>query len=174
MDQEDIRTIRSPHTYRRKRHRQMDLGHYDQRLCPELPRCHEPRKGRKGELDEYTSQFQQLAELAGYHELTGMIGRKYFQGLPQGLQESMLAFEPTRHYQTLEDWIEGAIHQHSKYLTYQAYFGGQRKFNPRNPNQQPTKQQWQQGFVKNPNAMDLTPGRTRARAALTNDKRATL
>ena len=89
----------------------------------------------RGELDEYTSQFQQLAELAGYHELTGMICRKYFQGLPQGLQESMLAFKPTRHYQTLEDWIEGAICQHSKYLTYQAYFGGQKKYNPRNPNQ---------------------------------------
>ena len=60
-------------------------------------------KMERGELDEYTSQFQQLAELAGYHEQTGMICRKYFQGLPQGLQESMLAFEPTRHYQTLED-----------------------------------------------------------------------
>ena len=87
-------------------------------------------KMERGELDEYMSQFQQLAELAGYQEQTGMICRKYFQGLPQGLQESMLVFEPTRHYQTLEDWIEGAIHQHSKYLTYQAYFGGQRKFNP--------------------------------------------
>ena len=132
------------------------------------------RKMERGELDEYTSQFQQLAELVGYHELTGMICRKYFQGLPHGLQESMLAFEPTRHYQTLEDWIEGAIHQHSKYLTYQAYFGGQKKYNPRNPNQRPTRQQWQQGFAKNPNAMDLTPGRTRARAALTDDERATL
>ena len=30
-------------------------------------------KMEQGELDEYTSQFQQLAELAGYHELTGMI-----------------------------------------------------------------------------------------------------
>ena len=30
-------------------------------------------KMERGELDEYTSQFQQLAELAGYHELTGMI-----------------------------------------------------------------------------------------------------
>ena len=86
----------------------------------------------------------------------------------------MLAFKPTRHYQTLEDWIEGAIRQHSKYLTYQAYFGGQKKFNPRNPNQRPTRQQWQQGFAKNPNAMDLTPGRTCARAALTDDERATL
>ena len=95
-------------------------------------------KMERGELDEYTAQFQQLAELAGYHEETGMICRKYFQGLPQGLQESMLAFEPTHHYQTLEDWIEGTIRQHSKYLTYQAYFGGQKKFNPRNPNQCPT------------------------------------
>ena len=89
----------------------------------------------KGELDKYTSQFQQLAELAGYYEQTGMICQRYFQGLPQGLQESMITFEPMCHYQTLEDWIGGAIHQHSKYLTYQSYFGGQRNFNPRNPNQ---------------------------------------
>ena len=128
----------------------------------------------KGELDEYTSQFQQLAKLAGYYEETGMICRRFFQGLPQGLQESMLAFEPTRHYQTLNDWIEGAICQHSKYLTYQAYFGGRKNFNPRNPNQRPTKQQWQQGFAKNPNAMDLTPGRTCAWAALTDNERNTL
>ena len=88
----------------------------------------------KGELDKYMSQFQQLAELAGYYEQMGMICRQYFQGLPQGLQESMLAFEPTRHYQNLDDWIKGAICQHSKYLTYQAYFGGQKNFNPRDPN----------------------------------------
>ena len=114
----------------------------------------------RGELDEYTSQFQQLAELAGYYEQMGMICHRYFQGLPQGLQESMIAFEPTRHYQNLNHWIKGAIRQHSKYLTYQSYFGGQKNFNTRNLNQQPTKQQWQQGFAKNPNAMDLTPGCT--------------
>ena len=131
-------------------------------------------KMERGELDEYTSQFQQLAELAGYHKQTGMICHQYFQGLPKGLQESMIAFEPTRHYQNLDDWIEGAIRQHSKYLTYQSYFGGQKGFSPKGPNQRPTKQQWQQGFAKNSNAMDLTPGRTRAWAALTDDKRATL
>src|SRR6202012_6152647 len=31
-----------------------------------------------------------------------------------------------------------------------------------------------QGFARNPNAMDLTPGRICARAALTDDERATL
>ena len=128
----------------------------------------------KGELDKYMSQFQQLAELAGYYEQMGMICYRYFQGLPKGLQESMIAFEPTCHYQNLDDWIEGAIHQHSKYLTYQSYFGGQKNFNPKGPNQWPTRQQWQQGFARNSNAMDTTPGHTRARAALTDDERATL
>ena len=79
----------------------------------------------KGELDKYMSQFQQLAKLAGYYEQMGMICHRYFQRLPQGLQESMIAFEPTRHYQKLDDWIEGASCQHSKYLMYQSYFGGQ-------------------------------------------------
>ena len=129
----------------------------------------------RGELDEYTAQFQQLAELAGYYEQMGMICNCYFRGLPKGLQESIIAFEPVKHYQNLDDWIEGAIHQHSKYLTFQAYFGGKKGFSPKYPNnQRPTKQQWQQGFVKNPNAMDLTPRHTRAWAALTDNERATL
>ena len=37
MDQEDIGTAGPPHTHGRKRHRRMDLGHDDQRFCPELP-----------------------------------------------------------------------------------------------------------------------------------------
>ena len=128
----------------------------------------------KGELDEYTSQFQQLAELAGYYKQTGMICHQYFQGLPKWLQESMIAFEPTCHYQNLDDWIKGAICQHSKYLTFQSYFGGWKNFSPKGPNQRPTRQQWQQGFARNSNAMDTTPGRTRAWAALTDNERATL
>ena len=129
----------------------------------------------RGELDDYTSKYQQLCELAGYHEQTGMICDRYFQGLPKGLREAMISFEPTRHYQTLSDWIEGAIRQHSKYLTFQAHFGSKKDTNQRfQNNQRPSKQQWQQGFAKNPNAMDLTPGRTRARVALTDDERATL
>ena len=76
----------------------------------------------RGELDNYTSKYQQLCELARYHEQTGMICDHYFQGLPKGLWEAMISFEPTKHYQTLGDWIEGAIRQHSKYLTFQAHF----------------------------------------------------
>ena len=129
----------------------------------------------RGELDNYTSKYQQLCKLARYHKQTGMICDHYFQGLPKGLQEAMISFEPTKHYQTLGDWIEGAIRQHSKYLTFQAHFSSKKDTNQRfQNNQRPSKQQWQQGFTKNPNAMDLTPGCTHARAALTDDERATL
>ena len=126
----------------------------------------------RGELDKYTSKYQQLCELAGYYEQSGMICDRYFQGLPEGLCKSMMEHEPIKQYRILQDWIDGAICQHSKFLSFQAYFGpkGHQKF----PNQRPSKQQWQQGFAKHPNAMDLTPGRTRARAALTEDKRSTL
>ena len=129
----------------------------------------------RGELDDYTSKYQQLCELAGHHEQTGMICDHYFQGLPKGLREAMISFKLTKHYQTLGDWIKGAIRQHSKYLTFQAHFSSKKDTNQRfQNNQRPSKQQWQQGFAKNPNAMDLTPGHTRARVALTDDERATL
>ena len=126
------------------------------------------------ELDDYTAKYQQLCELAGYHRLTGMICNQYFQGLPKGLQEAMIGFEPVKHYHTLSDWIDVAIRQHSKYLSYQAYFRPKKNNQKFLNNEHPSKQQWQQGFAKNPNAMDLTPGHTCARAALTDDERATL
>ena len=59
----------------------------------------------KGELDEYMSQFQQLAELAGYYEQTGMKCCQYFQGLPQGLQESC---SPLSQPATTQTWKTGS------------------------------------------------------------------
>ena len=54
--------------------------------------------------------------------------------------------EPMDRYQELSDWIEGAIRHHHK-------------------------QQWQQSFAKDPNAMDTLAGCTRAQAAMTEDER---
>ena len=71
----------------------------------------------RGELDNYTSKYQQLCKLAGYHELTGMVCDWYFQGLPDGLWNSIVKFEPIRLYRNLNDWIDGAIRQHSKFLS---------------------------------------------------------
>jgi hypothetical protein len=65
---------------------------------------------------------------------------------------------------SVADYEDAAIRYHCKFLQIQAFFNKSRK------GRKPTKQQWQQQFAKDPNAMDLTPGRTRVRAALTDNE----
>jgi hypothetical protein len=65
---------------------------------------------------------------------------------------------------SVADYEDAAIRYHHKFLQVQAFFDKSGK------SKKPTRQQWQQRFAKDPNAMDLTPGRTRARAALTDDE----
>jgi hypothetical protein len=69
---------------------------------------------------------------------------------------------------SVADYEDAAIRYHCKFLQVQAFFNKSRK------SRKPTHQQWQQHFAKDPNAMDLTPGRTCARAALTDDELARL
>ena len=103
-----------------------------------------------------------------------MVCQKFFQGLPQGLQGSMINFEPIDRFTHFSDWVEAAIHQHKKYQRWQNVFGGRKNQSQKPFGQKPTRQQWQQKFAKDPNAMDLTPGRTCARAALTEEEQVTL
>ena len=129
-------------------------------------------KMERGDLDGYNSKFRHLARLGGYRLQDEMLWERYFKGLPNGLQRSVIDSEPVDFLRSLTDWEEAAIRQHRKFLRLQVYFG---KPNPSsNTQKRPTRQQWQQGFAKDPNAMDLTPGRTRARAALTDDEYAQL
>jgi hypothetical protein len=65
---------------------------------------------------------------------------------------------------SVADYEDAAIRYHRKFLQVQAFF------NKTGKSRKPTRQQWQQRFAKDPNAMDLTPGCTRARAALTDDE----
>jgi hypothetical protein len=69
---------------------------------------------------------------------------------------------------SMADYEDTAIRYHCKFLQVQAFF------NKSGKSQKPTYQQWQQCFAKDPNAMDLTPGHTCARAALTDDEMARL
>ena len=128
-------------------------------------------KMEKGELDEYTSRFRHLARMAMYQETDRKLCKDYFRGLPVGLQKTMVQMEPMDQYQELNDWVEGAIRHHRKFLQFQAYFGNPNSSSKNNPPRRPSKQQWQQGFARDPNAMDTSAGRTCAWAALTKDER---
>ena len=129
-------------------------------------------KMEKGDLDAYTTRFRHLAWMALYRETNTKLCEDYFKGLPMGLQRTMITMEPMDRYQVLGDWVEGAIWHHRKFMQLQAHFGAPNpnKNNPR----QPSKQQWQQGFAKDPNAMDTSLGCSHAQAALTEEEKGRL
>ena len=129
-------------------------------------------KMEKGELDQYTTKFRHLAQMGLYWETDTKLCEDYFKGLPAGLQRTMITMEPMDWYQVLGDWVEGAIQHHRKFMQLQAHFGTPTQ--NRNNSCQPTKQQWQQNFAKDPNAMDTSAGCTHARAALTKEEKGCL
>ena len=131
-------------------------------------------KMERGDIDKYVADFKHVVRMGEYNIDETMVCQKFFQGLPKGLQGSMINFEPIDRFTHFSDWVEAAIRQHKKYQRWQNVFGGA-KTQPQKPfGQKPTRQQWQQKFAKDPNAMDLTPGRTRARAAPTEEEQVTL
>jgi hypothetical protein len=117
-----------------------------------------------GNLDRYSAEFKHLARLAEYNLDERLVGRKYFNGLPEGLRRAIVKDENMSLLISVADYEDAAIRYHRKFLQVQAFF------NKNGKSRKPTHQQWQQRFVKDPNAMDLTPGRTCARAALTDDE----
>jgi hypothetical protein len=117
-----------------------------------------------GNLDIYSAEFKRLARLAEYNLEERLVGRKYFDGLPEGLRRAIVKDENMSLLISVADYEDAAIRYHRKFLQVQAFFDKSGK------SKKPTRQQWQQRFVKDPNAMDLTPGRTRVRAALTDDE----
>jgi hypothetical protein len=117
-----------------------------------------------GNLDIYSAEFKRLARLAEYNLEERLVGRKYFDGLPEGLRRAIVKDENMGLLISVADYEDAAIRYHRKFLQVQAFFDKTGK------SKKPTCQQWQQRFVKDPNAMDLTPGRTRVRAALTDDE----
>ena len=131
-------------------------------------------KMERGDIDKYVADFKHVVRMGEYNINETMVCQKFFQGLPQGLQGSMINFEPINRFTHFSDWVEAAIRQHKKYQRWQNVFGRRKNQPQKSFGQKPTRQQWQQKFAKDPNAMDLTPGRTRARAALTEEEQVTL
>jgi hypothetical protein len=93
------------------------------------------------------------------------VGKKYFEGLPEGLRKAIVKDENMNLLTKVADYKDAAIRYHRKFLQYQTFFERPSK-NPKKP----TQQQWQQCFAKDNNAMDTTPGRIRARTALSEDE----
>src|SRR5579859_6588497 len=98
---------------------------------------------------------------------------KFYKGLPFKLREAIVSHKVGPF--TVEEWIE-ATHKHQqKYLFLKAERGLANLKNRPRQTGQPTQAQWRNAFSKpnkprDPNAMDQTPRRIRARQITTDEK----
>ena len=122
-------------------------------------------KMEKGELDTYIAKFERLARLAGYSLQDQMVLDRFGSGLNPGLYASIINNLDPR---TWLDWTRAAQKYQQMYLLIRSALGlktGNTTQKPRKKLQTPEqwKAAWNNRRSSNPNAMDTTPGRTRAR-----------
>jgi hypothetical protein len=91
-----------------------------------------------GNLDIYSADFKRLARLAEYNLEERLVGRKYFDGLPEGLRRAIVKDENMGLLISVADYEDAAIRYHRKFLQVQAFFDKSGK------SRKPTCQQWQQ------------------------------
>jgi hypothetical protein len=123
-------------------------------------------KMEKGDLDAYIARFEQLARLAEYGLDAQLVLDKFARGLTPGLYAAII--NGPDHPLTWTDWVRAAQKYQQKYLLVQSNLADRRPQST--PKWQPTRNrgQWPRVFPnkpreRDPNAMDTTPGRVRAR-----------
>ena len=122
----------------------------------------------KGDLDGFINRFEILVRHARYDPDHPMVLRKFTDGLPLEMYKTIYGRErPPVGYQ---QWWEAAIDQQRKWVHVH---GRLDLFKTTKPKQQFPKPQWNnaQGssWPKDPNAMDTSPGRVKARVAEVDD-----
>ena len=122
-------------------------------------------KMEKGDLDGFISKFEQLTRHAGLRVNEPMVLDKFTSGLPNTMYRELYGRQhpPV----TYEEWRQEAIQHHKKWTHFQGRLDAHRT----KPNPRPTNNNWR-GALKiphDPNAMDTSPGRTRARVATDED-----
>ena len=114
-------------------------------------------------LDDYISEFQSLANKAGYTLGEEATLNVFQNGLPNPLVVNIIKFH---HPVTWNKWTTAARVQHQEDVLLKDIMSNRKEKHFRG-----TKGQWQKAFnrPRDPNAMDI--GRTRARATLTEEEK---
>ena len=109
---------------------------------------------RAGELDPYIAEYEVLVEMAGYDPNNRLTLKIFTDGLPMELYKDVLRLDRPRNY---AEWKEAALTRHAEWVHFKHQSEqkrGVKLFNPFKPQYQPPH---------NPNAMDTSADRTRAR-----------
>jgi hypothetical protein len=121
----------------------------------------------KGDLDKLITEFEQLVRHAGYDINQDLVLRIFTSALPNTMYEYIL--RNLRQPATYEQWRSAAIDQQRVYvhMRNRADHFKTKKLPPITT-WRPFGNQWKNP-QQNPNAMDTSPGRTRARVAEADD-----
>jgi hypothetical protein len=121
----------------------------------------------KGDLDKLVTEFEQLVRHAGYDINQDLVLRIFTSALPNTMYEYILRTLPQP--ATYEQWRTAAIDQQRVYvhMKNRADRFKTKKMPPVNT-WRPFNNQWRNP-QRDPNAMDTSPGRTRARVAEAED-----
>jgi hypothetical protein len=121
----------------------------------------------KGDLDQLITEFEQLVRHAGYDINQDLVLRIFTSALPNTMYEYILRNLPQP--ATYEQWRSAAIDQQKVYVHMRNRADRfKTKKLPPITTWRPFGNQWRNP-PKDPNAMDTSPGRTRARVAEAED-----
>jgi hypothetical protein len=121
----------------------------------------------KGDLDKLITEFEQLVRHAGYDINQDLVLRIFTSALPNTMYEYILRTLPQP--ATYEQWRSAAIDQQKVYVHMRNRADRfKTKKLPPITTWRPFGNQWRTP-ANNPNAMDTSPGRTRARVAEAED-----
>jgi hypothetical protein len=121
----------------------------------------------KGDLDKLITEFEQLVRHAGYDINQDLVLRIFTSALPNTMYEYILRNLPQP--ATYEQWRSAAIDQQKVYVHMRNRTDRfKTKKLPPITTWRPFGNQWRNP-TKDPNAMDTSPGRTRARVAEAED-----
>jgi hypothetical protein len=121
----------------------------------------------KGDLDKLITEFEQLVRHAGYDINQDLVLRIFTSALPNTMYEYILRNLPQP--ATYEQWRSAAIDQQKVYVHMRNRADRfKTKKLPPITTWRPFGNQWRNP-TKDPNAMDTSPGRTRARVAEAED-----
>ena len=128
-------------------------------------------KMERGELDTYIAKFERLARLAGYNLQDQMVLDRFSSGLNAGLYAAIIN---NTNPHTWIDWTRAAQKYQQKYLLIRSALGmktGKPDSKPRKKSQTPEqwKAAWNNRRGNDPDTMDTTPGRARARRIDTDE-----
>ena len=122
-------------------------------------------KMERGELDTYIAKFERLARMAGYNLQDQMVLDRFSSGLNPGLFTAIITNTDPH---TWLDWTRAAQKYQQKYLLIRSALGMKTGNTSQKTRKKPqTPEQWKAAWNNkkgsDPDTMDTTPGRTRAR-----------